>query len=107
VTTMSKILNLGMPLPEVIARSTHVPARVIGRPELGTLSVGAEADVAVLNVQTGMFGFTDCGRARLIGNQKLECLLAVRAGEVVYDPNGLSMPEWTEAPPDYWKIKIG
>jgi len=106
VTTMSKILNLGMPLPEVIARSTHIPAQVIGRSELGTLSVGAEADVAVLKVQEGTFGFVDCGHAKLMGNQKLECVLTVRAGEVVYDPNGLSVPEWTQAPPDYWELKI-
>lgn len=106
ITTMSKMLNLNMPLPEVIARSSYVPAKVIGRPELGTLSVGAEADVAVLKVREEKTGFTDCGGARLIGNQRLECALTVRAGEVVYDPAGLSMPEWTQAPPDYWTLRI-
>lgn len=105
LTTMSKILNLGMPLPEVIARSTQVSAQVIGRPELGTLSVGAEADVAVLKVRDEDCSFVDCGRARLKGKQKLECALTIRAGKIVYDPSGLSMPEWTEAPADYWTIK--
>ncbi len=36
---------------------------MIGRPELGTLSVGAEADVAVFKLLEGEFGFIDCGKA--------------------------------------------
>jgi dihydroorotase len=107
ITTMNKILNLGMPLTEVIARSTVAPARAIGRPELGTLSVGAEADVAVLKHQAGTFRFVDCGRARLTGSQRLECLMTVRAGNIVYDPTGLSMPEWHDAPEPYWTIRRG
>jgi dihydroorotase len=101
-TTMSKYLNMGMPLQEVIERSTTLPAQLIGRPELGTLSVGAEADMAVFALHEGTFGFTDCGRARMIGNQKLECLMTVRAGEIVFDPGGLSMPDWQNAPAPYW-----
>jgi dihydroorotase len=101
LTTMSKILNIGMPLQEVIYRSTVTPAREIGRPELGTLSVGAEADVAVLQLQEGEFGFSDCGKAKMIGQQKLECAMTIRAGEVVYDPSGMTMPLWTDLPADY------
>jgi dihydroorotase len=102
--TMSKLLSMGMPLQEVIMRSTVAPAREIGRPELGTLSVGAEADVAVFNHLTGTFGYTDCGGAKLIGDAKLECAMTVRAGEIVYDPTGLSMPLWEDAPPAYWRM---
>ncbi|HZO89431.1 MAG TPA: amidohydrolase/deacetylase family metallohydrolase [Chthonomonadaceae bacterium] len=105
LTTMSKLLNLGMPLQEVVFRSTVTPAREIGRPELGTLTVGAEADVAVLQLREGRFGFVDCGRARLTGSRKLECALTLRAGKVVYDPGGLSVPEWAEAPPEYWTLR--
>ena len=105
LTTMSKILNIGMPLQEVIYRSTATPAIEIGRPELGTLSEGAEADVAVLKLVEGEFGFSDCGRAKMIGNKKLECALTLRAGKIVYDPTGLSMPEWPDAPPAYWTIR--
>ncbi len=103
-TTMSKYLSMGMSLPEVILRSTVTPARAIGRPELGTLSVGAEADVAAFKVLHGEFGYTDCGRARLIGHEKLECSLTIRAGQLVYDPGGLSMPEWEHAPAAYWRM---
>ncbi len=102
--TMSKYLSMGMPLQEVIFRSTVTPAREIRRPELGTLNVGAEADVAVFEHHEGTFGFTDCGRAKIIGSQKLECALTVRAGKIVYDPTGLSMPEWQHAPAAYWKL---
>ena len=70
LTTMSKLLSIGMPLQEVIMRSTVAPAREIGRPELGTLSVGAEADVAVFEHLTGTFGFSDCGRAKMIGTEQ-------------------------------------
>jgi dihydroorotase len=103
-TTMNKILNLGMPLPEVIYRSTVTPAREIGHPELGHLSVGAEADVAVFKLQTGEFSYIDCGRAKINGDKKLECALTVRAGKIVFDPTGLSMPLWQEAPEAYWRL---
>ena len=104
LTTMSKCLCMGMPLPEVIFRSTVTPAREIGRPELGTLSIGAEADVAVLKHLTGDFGYVDCGKAKLIGHEKLACALTIRAGQIVYDPEGLSVPEWEHAPAAYWRM---
>jgi dihydroorotase len=100
--TMSKYLSMGMSLQDVIRRSTVNPAREIGHPELGTLSVGADADVAVLRQLEGTFGFTDCGRAKLIGHAKLKCVMTLRAGEIVYDPRGVSMPEWEQAPEAYW-----
>ncbi|HLV37280.1 MAG TPA: amidohydrolase/deacetylase family metallohydrolase [Spirillospora sp.] len=105
LTTMSKFLSMGMPLEELIYRSTVTPAREIGHPELGTLSEGAEADVAVLRLEEGRFGFTDCGRAKYIGNKRLVCQMTLRAGEVVYDSEGLSMPLWEDAPPEYWRIR--
>jgi dihydroorotase len=104
LTTMSKFLNMGLSLQEVIYRSTVTPAREINRPELGTLSAGSEADVAVLKQEEGDFSFADCGDARLHGTRKLDCLLTLRAGKVVYDPTGLTMPDWQDAPPEYWKI---
>ena len=104
IQTMSKFLSMGMPLGEVIARATVTPAREIGRPELGTLSVGAKADVAVLEHLRGAFGYADCGKAKLTGHHKLQCVMTLRAGEIIYDPSGLSMPEWEQAPPPYWVI---
>ena len=105
LTTMSKLLCIGMPLQEVIYRSTVTPAQEINRSQLGTLTVGAEADVAVLALQTGSFGYTDCGRARMMGDKKLACALTIRAGQVVYDPTGFTMPEWPDAPESYWHVR--
>ncbi len=105
LTTMSKLLSLGMPLQETIYRSTVTPAQEIGHPELGTLSEGAEADIALLTLEEGAFGYTDCGQAKYVGSKRLACKLTLRAGEVVYDPDGLAKPLWTDAPPDYWSIR--
>jgi len=97
VNCMSKMLSLGMPLEEVIYRSTVTPAREIKRPELGTLSVGSVADVAALELQKGTFGLVDSGHARQAANQKLRCMITVRAGKIVYDAEGLSWPDWRKA----------
>jgi dihydroorotase len=104
LNTMSKYLSMGMPLAEVIRRSTVEPARAIRRPEFGTLSVGAEADVAVFRALEGAFSFADCGKAKMSGSKKLECQLTLRAGQIVYDPFGVSMPEWEQAPQSYWEL---
>jgi dihydroorotase len=96
LNTMSKFLNMGMPLPEVIRSNTSRAAEVIKHPELGHLSVGAEADVAVLDVRRGVFGFVDSAGGKLSGDRKLECQLTIKAGQVVWDLNGLSRPVWTE-----------
>jgi dihydroorotase len=95
-TTMSKMLAMGVPLTEVIARSTVAPAQEIGRPELGTLTPGAQADIAVLALNEGEFGFVDCGQTRLEGAQWLRCVLTLRAGAIVYNPHGLGVPSWQQ-----------
>ncbi len=87
-TTMSKFLVMGMPLGEVIRASTINPAREIGHPELGHLSVGAVADVAALKQMEGNFGYADSFGGRLDGHKRLFCELTVKDGEVVWDWNG-------------------
>ena len=104
IHTMSKYLSMGMSLTDVVARSTVAPAREIGRPSLGTLTPGSCADVAVFCKHTGSYGFTDCGDARLTGHEKLECAMTIRGGEIVYNPTGLGMPVWRDAPAPYWDI---
>lgn len=99
LNTMSKFLNLGMPLQDVIKANTSRAAAVIKRPDLGSLGVGAEADIAVLNVLKGKFGFIDSGGGKMAGDQKLECELTVKGGQVVWDLNGISRPVWTDQPP--------
>jgi dihydroorotase len=101
---MSKFMNMGMRLEEVVTRSTSEAAKLIRRPELGTMSVGACADIAVIRVLKGEFGYVDCGFAKMTGDSRLDCQMTIRAGDILYDPNGLSLPHWKEAPPDYWKM---
>jgi dihydroorotase len=101
---MSKFLALGLSVDEVIARSTWNPAREIHQEELGNLSVGSPADVSVLSVETGHFGFTDGYGARMPGHQKFVCEMTVKNGKIVYDLNGISRPEWDKLAPNYTAV---
>lgn len=91
---MSKFLNIGMSIQDVILRTTWNPANVIKRPDLGNLSVGADADIAVFNIRKGNFGFIDIRKTKIKGTQKLETELTIRAGKIVWDLNGISVPMW-------------
>ncbi len=104
LNVMSKFLALGLSTDDVIARSTWNPAREIHRDELGNLSVGSIADVSVLRVAEGNFGFTDMYGARMNGNRKFICEMTVKGGKVVYDLNGISRPDWTTLPKDYTNV---
>jgi dihydroorotase len=98
---MSKFLAMGMPLDKVIGANTWNAARAIKQEQLGHLSVGAIADVAVLRLEKGRFGFADQHGARLTGTERLRCELTIRDGKVVYDLNSLTGPEWDTLPKDY------
>jgi dihydroorotase len=98
VNLMSKFLALGMPLKDVVVRSTWNPAKEIKQEHLGHLSVGAPADVAVLRLESGKFGFLDQRGGRLDGKQRLGCELTLRDGAVVYDLNGLASEAWEKVP---------
>jgi dihydroorotase len=101
LNVMSKFLAMGMALDDVVARSTWNPAREIKQEQIGHLSVGAPADVAVLRVERGQFGFADMYGARLASSERLVCELTVRDGKVVYDLNGLARPDWRSLPAGY------
>jgi len=96
LNVMSKFLNMGMTVQEVFAASTLHPAQVIHRDDLGHLSVGSVADVAVFSLRKGKFGYIDSSGFRMDGDQKLDCELTVREGKVVYDLNGISRPLWNK-----------
>lgn len=99
LNVMSKFLNLRMSLSDVIERSTWKPAQVVHRTDLGHLSEGAPADVTILRVRKGTFGFVDTGGGRMPGNLKLECELTLREGKVAWDTNGISYPQWDKVSP--------
>jgi len=94
LNVMSKFLNMGMTLDDVIFRSTWNPARIIHREQLGHLSVGALADIAVLRLEKGQFAFVDSWGARMDGTQRLLCELTVASGRVVWDLNGRTRERW-------------
>ena len=104
--TMSKCLAMGMSLQEVIYRSTVTPARAIHRPQLGSLTPGSEADVAILGVLEGNFYYRDCGWACIEAQHRLECAITLRAGEVVWDRHGMTCPHLQEIPEEeaYWHL---
>lgn len=87
---MSKYLNMGMEIPDVLQRATWNAAQSIRRGDLGTLSEGAVADVAIISLLNGKFGFVDAGGNKIEGTQKFEAELTIRAGKIVWDLNGIS-----------------
>jgi dihydroorotase len=103
---MSKFLSMGVPLNDLIRRSTANPAREIHRPELGTLSLGKDADIAVLEELHGHFGYVDSGYARMEGTSQIVARMTIRAGRILYDPSGLSMVRWENARPQYFNIPM-
>jgi dihydroorotase len=92
LSIMSKFLLMGMDLNAVIKASTWAPAQVIKREELGNLSKGGIADVAILNLRQGNFGFYDKTGYKLQGKQKFECEMTIKGGKIVYDLNGIAQP---------------
>ncbi len=95
---ISKMILLGMPLNDAITRSTMRPAQVIHKyPEIGTLGEGKTADIAVLALREGVFAFKDSWNVKKMGDKKLENVLTVRDGRIVWDIEGRGFPEWTKA----------
>jgi len=101
-SVMSKFLAMGVALDDIIRRSTVNPAHEIHRAELGTLSVGKDADIAVLELMKGHFGYIDCGVAKMDADVRLTARMTIRAGRILYDPSGLSMVQWEKARPQYF-----
>jgi dihydroorotase len=94
LNVMSKFLNLGLTVQNIVTRSTWNPAKEIRREDLGHISVGDAADIAVIRMEKGRFGFVDSLGGRLEGRRKLACELTVRNGLVVWDSNGITRRNW-------------
>jgi dihydroorotase len=102
---MSKILNLGVSLEKVIRLSTSNPANMIKRNDLGNIKVGNVADIAIFEVQKGDFSFVDVMGAKSYGDRKIQPLMTIFGGNILYDPAGLSKQCWETIPKNdsYWK----
>ena len=87
---MSKYMAMGLSLEDVIQRASWNAASSIHKYDLGNLSEGNVADIVVLRVRDGHFGFIDAGGNVIQGTKKLEAELTIRNGKVVWDLNGIS-----------------
>jgi len=92
LNVMSTFMAIGMKTEEVIQAATWNPAREIKHEELGNLSIGAIADIAILNVREGQFGFYDYTGYKTESRRKLECEMTIKGGRIVYDLNGIAVP---------------
>jgi dihydroorotase len=94
LNVMSKLLNMDMSIQELVEATTWKPAKVIQREDLGNLSVGSVADITLLKIESGEFGFIDTQNKKMEGTKKIICELTLREGNVVYDLNGLASTPW-------------
>jgi len=99
--TMSKCLVMGMPLKEVLRASTWNPARMIQRVDLGHLTAGAPADIAVWNLMQGDFAYADASAGVLRGKQRLFCELTLREGRIAWDWNARGGVDYKSLGPAY------
>jgi dihydroorotase len=90
LNVMSIFLMLGMDIPSIIKAATWTPAKVIKREGLGNLSVGGIADIAILSMRQGKFGFKDVAGNKEVGKQKFECEMTIKGGRIVYDLNAIA-----------------
>ncbi len=100
-TTMSKFLAMGMPLKEAILRSTWIPAQMIQRSQLGHLTPGSPADIAVWKLMQGEFGYADAAGGGVHGKQRLWCELTLKDGRISWNWNARGAGDWRTLAPDY------
>jgi len=94
LVTMSKFLDLGMPLSDVVAATTSKAASALGiAPDWGNLTVGSKANISVLELVEGEFVFMDGAAGnRRKARRLLEPRLAMREGKPLPVRSFYSMP---------------
>ncbi len=100
-TTMSKLMALGEPLVEVIRGSTWNPAQEIRHEEIGHLTPGTVADIAVWNLAQGEFGLTDFAGGGMKAKQRLICEMTLKDGRIKWDWNARASEDWRKLPQGY------
>ena len=87
-TTMSKFLHLGMSFEDVLLRVTANPAKIINRvPGMGTLEIGAPADIALLAMEEGQFELIDAQRNMVTASKRIVSRLTICRGRKVTMPS--------------------
>lgn len=97
INVMSKFLNMGLTVDQVIERVTVNAARAIRRPGLGNLMEDSIADIALIKLEQGKFAFLDSGHGKLTGDKRLRAAMTIREGKIVWDSDGLSSEDISRA----------
>lgn len=85
-TTMTKLLHFGLPLEEIVRRTTAAPAKLMGyEGTVGTLKPGANADVAVFELRDGNHDLTDSDGNTITAKRRLLAQLTIKDGRVWYE----------------------
>jgi dihydroorotase len=91
---MSEMLALGVPLPHVIAMVTSNAAKAMGEAaNMGALSTGRVADVAVMDLQSGDFTLKDGRGKEMKSEKRVRPVFVLKDGQV-FDPGSDYLPFW-------------
>lgn len=83
LTTMTKLLNIGMSLPAVLRATTFTPAKAINRHDiLGTLEPGKLADLILLDVKNDQRTLYDAEGEAIESKQVIEPYMQVKEGKI-------------------------
>jgi dihydroorotase len=96
--TLAKFLALGMSLEDVIERATVRAAKAMHKPELGTLKVGAPADVALFKLREGSFTFHDISMSARPGKVQLDNTLTIVGGKKLARTEERPLHKWASIP---------
>ena len=80
-----------VPLPEIVRAVTATPARLLGRPDLGTLAIGASGDATILRLEHGTFEQVDVTGATRRFDQRLVLKAVVLNGRLWHDADDASV----------------
>jgi dihydroorotase len=91
-TTMAKLMALGFSLHQVIEMATANAARLLGRSgELGTLRVGAPAEISILKIEDREWKAVDSQKGTIPAHQMITPVYAIR-GDAIYEPLAIERP---------------
>lgn len=96
--TLSKFLNLGMTIEQVVACATVNAAKAIRRNDLGTLAIGSVADVATFRIDEGNFTFQDIHLNERKGDRLLVNTMTMIDGDVLPIVEDPPLQPWTKLP---------
>ena len=88
-TTMTKLLHFGMSLDDLVTRATSAPAKILGyEGTVGTLQVGANADVAIIELRDEPVELRDSDGNTVTAKRRLVPQVTVKDGRVWYERAG-------------------